>query len=150
MGEALGSALDHFERNRANVVRQSPGACGCRRWSFSAYFDGLTYRLTDEETAAEERFRTLLRASTLRWRVTPRWEDLEEKARNGGRFSTEEGLFPLPRTRLFWNWPRWPTDPWNKKPGPRSQFHRRHQPQLHEHLRHRLPLLRLLPAAQGP
>lgn len=27
--------------------------------------------------------------------MTPRWEDLKEKARNGGRFSTEEGLFLL-------------------------------------------------------
>ncbi|MBL0250859.1 MAG: hypothetical protein IPQ26_09520 [Elusimicrobia bacterium] len=64
LGEALGSALDHFERNRANVVRQSARSLRLSSVELSAYFDGLTYRLTDEETAAEERFRTLLRAST--------------------------------------------------------------------------------------
>jgi chorismate dehydratase len=64
LGEALGSALDHFERNRANVVRQSARSLRLSSVELSAYFDGLTYRLTDEEAAAEERFRSLLRAST--------------------------------------------------------------------------------------
>lgn len=61
LGEALGSALDHFERNRANVCRQSARALRISSQDLSAYFDGLTYRLSDEETAAEERFRALLR-----------------------------------------------------------------------------------------
>lgn len=61
LGEALGSALDHFERNRANVCRQAARALRLSSVDLSAYFDGLTYRLTDEESSAEERFRTILR-----------------------------------------------------------------------------------------
>lgn len=60
LGEALGTALDHFDRNRANTVRASARALRLSSLDLSAYFDGLTYRLTDEEAAAEERFRSLL------------------------------------------------------------------------------------------
>lgn len=62
--DALETALCQFEDNRMNVVRQAARSLRVPFSRMDAYYRGLRYRLTAEETAGESAFRELLREGT--------------------------------------------------------------------------------------